>query len=73
MLRDDAVDEESTSTSAADTLGGATSADVYKGLEKPVQGESSKELRHDGQQHNKKLREGVIGRGTEGEVYPVAR
>lgn len=40
--------KESAHTTASSTLGGATSGDVYQGLGKPVQGQSSREL-HDGQ------------------------
>ncbi|KAL9598547.1 MAG: hypothetical protein Q9219_004449 [cf. Caloplaca sp. 3 TL-2023] len=37
--------KESTHTTASSTLGGATSGDMYQGLGKPVQGQSSSELR----------------------------
>ena len=37
--------KESTKTSASDTLGGATSADVHTGLGHPGQGQTSSELR----------------------------
>jgi hypothetical protein len=63
-FRDDAVDEESTATSAADSLGGATSADVNKGLGKPMQGETSREERHE----RKRQGHGVMGVGAEGEI-----
>ncbi len=62
------MDEESTATSAADSLGGATSADVNKGLGKPMQGETSREERHDGQQKRKRQGHGVMGVGAEGEI-----
>jgi hypothetical protein len=39
--------------SAQSTISGSTSKDVHKGLGQPVQGQSSAELRHDGQSHNK--------------------
>ena len=45
--------DPSTYTSASSTLGGATSADVYTGLGKPLQGETSVEQRHEGQHHRK--------------------
>ncbi|KAL8786534.1 MAG: hypothetical protein Q9195_008165 [Heterodermia aff. obscurata] len=44
----------STETSAADTLGGATSADVHTGLGHPGQGQTSNELRHGTQGTSKK-------------------
>lgn len=37
-----------------DTIGGATSADVHKGYGHPGQGQTSTELRHDGQHGRKK-------------------
>ncbi|KAJ5676485.1 uncharacterized protein N7477_002118 [Penicillium maclennaniae] len=40
--------KESTYTSPADTLTGATSKDVHTGLGKPLQGQSGVELAHDG-------------------------
>lgn len=48
--------------SATSTLGGSTSADVNTGLGKPIQGQTSAELRHDGQTHRK----AVGGGGVEG-------
>ncbi|PWY89913.1 hypothetical protein BO70DRAFT_358927 [Aspergillus heteromorphus CBS 117.55] len=41
--------KESVKTSAADTLIGATSQDVYTGLGHPGSGQTSQELHHDGQ------------------------
>ncbi|KAF4547531.1 Hypothetical protein D9617_40g012700 [Elsinoe fawcettii] len=38
-------------TSASDTIVGATSGDVHTGLGKPIQGQSSSEQRHDGKPH----------------------
>lgn len=48
-------------TSASDTLTGATSGDVYAGLGKPVQGQSSAELEHDGYPHRKRPETGLVG------------
>lgn len=48
-------------TSASDTLGGATSGDVYAGLGKPVQGQSSAELEHNGYPHRKRPETGLVG------------
>ncbi len=45
----DNADPESEQAHASDTIGGATSGDVHKGLGKPVQGQTSNELRHDGE------------------------
>ncbi|RAL16986.1 uncharacterized protein BO97DRAFT_467501 [Aspergillus homomorphus CBS 101889] len=45
--------KESVKTSAADTLMGATSQDVHTGLGHPGSGQSSTELRHDGQSGRK--------------------
>ena len=45
--------DPSTYTSASSTLSGATSADVYTGLGKPLQGQTSVEQRHEGQHHRK--------------------
>ena len=41
-------------TSASDTLTGATSAEVNDSIGHPVQGQTSNEVRHDGQKHRKK-------------------
>ena len=43
-----ADDKESTYTDALDTLGGATSADVHKGLGHPGQGQTAREIKHGG-------------------------
>jgi len=43
------------------SIGGATSADVNTGLGKPMVGQSSSELRHDGQAHNKNPGSGLTG------------
>ncbi|KAF8531083.1 hypothetical protein JB92DRAFT_2692843, partial [Gautieria morchelliformis] len=54
------------STSAGDTLGGATSKDLYHGIGKPVQGQSSVELHHSGRPGRKKEREGTAQYGPQG-------
>ncbi|KAL5514328.1 hypothetical protein ACEPAG_2416 [Sanghuangporus baumii] len=51
-------------TTASDTLTGATSADVHSGLGHPGAGETSNELRHDGQKHRKKHGAGSEQWGT---------
>ncbi|KAI4176668.1 MAG: hypothetical protein LQ343_000960 [Gyalolechia ehrenbergii] len=53
--------KESTHTTASSTLGGATSGDVYQGLGKPMQGQSSSEL-HDRQSRGG----GLAGVGASG-------
>ncbi len=60
--------KESTKTTASDTLGGSTSADVHAGLGKPAQGMSSKELRHDGLPKRERPGQGLVGVGAEGVV-----
>ncbi|RWA04278.1 hypothetical protein EKO27_g10831 [Xylaria grammica] len=52
-----------TAPSAADTIGGATSQDVYQGMGKPLQGQEAREInkRHGG--HNKKSGTGFAGVG----------
>lgn len=57
-------DKEPTFTSAADTLGGATSQDVYTGLGKPLQGQTGVELAHDGAHGRKKQSAGLEGVGA---------
>ncbi|KAI0746956.1 hypothetical protein C8Q80DRAFT_809936 [Daedaleopsis nitida] len=47
-------DPYATPISAADTLTGATSADVHAGYGHPGQGMSSAEMHHDGQAHRKR-------------------
>lgn len=54
------------STSAADTLGGATSADVHTGLGHPGQGMTSKERHHDGSQTRSRQGQGLVGVGASG-------
>lgn len=63
-MKDGVRDPEAQSTSAADTLGGASSADVHTGLGHPGAGQTSAELRHDGQAHrNNPGLGGIEGRG----------
>ncbi|WPH03288.1 Hypothetical protein R9X50_00616500 [Acrodontium crateriforme] len=38
---------------ASESIGGATSGDVNVGLGRPMQGQTSNELRHDGERHRK--------------------
>lgn len=72
MTLDTLVDKDASRTStgpltdAADTLGGANSADVYSGLGKPGSGMSSKELHHDGQPGRKREGQGVAQWGPPG-------
>ena len=54
------VDAE-TSTSASATLGGSTAADVHTGYGHPGQGQTSKELRHDGRHGRVKQPYGLAG------------
>ena len=56
--------KESTKTAASDTLGGATSGDVHKGMGHPGQGMTSSELRHDGQHTGAKGKHGLVGVGS---------
>ncbi|KAL1958429.1 hypothetical protein VTO42DRAFT_4530 [Malbranchea cinnamomea] len=55
---------ETTQTTASSTLGGATSQDVHKGMGKPVIGQTSAELRHEGQAHRKHPGTGLEGVGA---------
>ena len=53
--------KESTHTTASSTLGGSTSADVYQGLGKPLQGQTNNEAKGG----TKKVREGgLVGVGS---------
>lgn len=52
--QDASADNETDYLTAQSTILGATSRDVYEGLGVPVQGMSSKELRHDGQPGRKR-------------------
>jgi len=58
--------KESTYTNANDTLGGATSGDVHTGLGHPGQGQTSNEVKHDGQHTSKKVGSGLDGIATGG-------
>ncbi|KAK8194425.1 hypothetical protein M8818_007616 [Zalaria obscura] len=64
-VRDD-NDPEAERTTAADTIGGATSADVHTGLGHPGQGQTSNELRHDGSKGRAKQTHGLEGVGASG-------
>lgn len=58
---DNNKDPDDTTTSASETLVGATSRDVYTGFGKPVQGQSSAELEHNGYPHRKRPETGLVG------------
>ncbi|KAF3492012.1 uncharacterized protein GIQ15_01529 [Arthroderma uncinatum] len=58
-----AGDEEG-GASASATLTGATPADVYRGMGKPLQGETRTEMRHDGEHHRKRDGSGLEGVGA---------
>ncbi|KAK5005433.1 hypothetical protein LTR16_000524 [Cryomyces antarcticus] len=62
----DDADAEAERTSASDTLGGATSADVHTGYGHPGQGQTSSELRNDGQHSRKRDGAGLEGVGASG-------
>lgn len=62
-MRKDA-DVELKKAPADDTIQGATSGDVHQGLGKPVQGQSSKELHHDGEQSRNSDGKGLQGVGA---------
>lgn len=57
-------------TSAADTLTGASSSDVNTGIGKPVDGQSSKELRHDGGKSQGSGLEGVGATTSQSSINP---
>ncbi|KAJ5199705.1 hypothetical protein N7491_009497 [Penicillium cf. griseofulvum] len=57
-------ENDGTYTSPADTLVGATSEGVNRGLGKPMQGETSNELRNNGQHGRKRDTPGLEGVGT---------
>lgn len=65
--------KESTQTSAADTLRGATSRDVHTGLGKPLVGQTSVELAHDGQHGRKKQPTSLEGVGASREDRGIER
>ena len=58
--------KESTYTTAESTLGGTDSAAVHTGLGHPGQGQTSSELRHDGQHTAKRAGAGLEGVGASG-------
>lgn len=58
--------KESVYTKPLDTYPGATSADVNKGFGKPMQGQTSNELRHDGNHHRKHQGSGYETHGATG-------
>jgi hypothetical protein len=53
--------------SASSTLTGSDSGTTYTGLGHPGQGQTSSELRHDGQQHRKRQGLGTVGLGEVGQ------
>ena len=56
--------KESTKTTASSTLTGATSGDVHTGLGHPGSGQTSSELRHDGEHTSTKHGGGLAGVGA---------
>lgn len=62
-----AVDPDSTTVNASDSIPGATSADVSTGLGHPGQGQTSTEIRHDGAHGRKKQTHGLEGVGAGGD------
>ncbi|KIK94053.1 hypothetical protein PAXRUDRAFT_828389 [Paxillus rubicundulus Ve08.2h10] len=66
---DASMDNEGDYLTATSTFSGATSHDVHGGLGMPVQGMSSKELRHDGQPGRKRHGQGTeqFGEGAGGD------
>jgi hypothetical protein len=62
--QNDAVDPEAVRQDAADSLKGATSADVGAGVTEG--GQTGVELRHDGQHGRKHERHGLVGVGATG-------
>jgi hypothetical protein len=65
--------KESTYTSPADTLTGATSKDVHIGLGKPLQGQTNVEIAHDGAHGRKKQPSGVEGVGATPKNHGIER
>jgi hypothetical protein len=63
---DQNVDPDSTTASAADTIGGATSSDVHTGLGHPSSSQTPTEIRHDGAHGLKKQTTGLKGVGAGG-------
>ncbi|KAF9267088.1 hypothetical protein L218DRAFT_955561 [Marasmius fiardii PR-910] len=72
VTRDTVVDKDASlssgpmQTSASDTLGGATSEDVYQSIGQPGSGMSSKEVHHDGSLGRKRDGQGVDQWGPPG-------
>lgn len=58
---------------AASTLTGATSQDVYQGYGKPMQGQESVELRHDGGHTSKHVGSGLAGVGAPNAGHDTVR
>ena len=58
------ADPESEQASATDTITGASSADVHTGLGHPGAGQTSSELRHDGENTRKSPGKGLQGVGA---------
>lgn len=58
--------KESVYTKPLDTYPGATSADVNRGYGKPMQGQTSNEMRHEGNHHRKHHGSGYEGHGATG-------
>lgn len=65
--------KEAVYTSPGDTLMGATSQDVDRGLGKPLQGQTNVEVRHDGAHGRKKGTAGLEGVGASREDKGVER
>lgn len=58
------TDADAAQPNAADTITGATSSDVHTGLGHPGAGQSSAEIRHDGQSHRKNAGMSLEGTGA---------
>ncbi|KAF1986912.1 hypothetical protein K402DRAFT_393533 [Aulographum hederae CBS 113979] len=67
-MKSSAVETDASGPSADATLNGATTADVHTGLGHPGQGQTSSELRHDGQHHREKRGTGLTGLASGGQV-----
>jgi len=64
---DDTSDgQESAYTSASATLSGIDSRDAYAGLGRPVEGQTSTAMHHEGKSHRKAERAGLEGVGSSG-------
>lgn len=63
-LTDRSHGKEQVRTTAESTLQGATSQDVHKGLGHPGSGQTSTEIRHDGEHHRKRQGHGLEGVGA---------